>query len=149
MAVSIEELEEREADQLDFFSGSIATRFMAGATATLPTIRDGEDSFRANLSADCGTYYMGCPNATQDPANCPTADVAAPSCGLCPSTLCGDCPSEESVNSCPRPHDTTTCAPPDSASCAPPDTTSCSDSSDGSCQTPSTEVGCYSTYTGC
>jgi hypothetical protein len=147
VAVSIEELEEREADQREFFSGSIATRFMAGATATLPTIQDGDERFRANLSADCGTYYMGCPNATQDPANCPTADVAAPSCGLCPSTLCGDCPSEESVNSCQRPPDSSACAP-DSSSCAP-DSASCSDSSDGSCQTPSTMVGCYSTAEGC
>lgn len=148
MAVSIEELEEREADQRDFFSGSIATRFMAGATASLPTLRD-DEGFRANLSADCGTYYMGCPNATQDPAACPTADVAAPSCGLCPSTLCGDCPSEESVNSCRVPTESSDCAPAESTNCAPPDSASCNDSSDGSCYTPSTDVGCYSTYQGC
>lgn len=144
MAVMIEHLEELEARQNDFFQGSIADRFLAGATATLPMVGIVNDRVYA-ASPDCGTPFLGCPLTPSDDPNSPICVSADPggrdSCGLC--TTRQFCPESET---CPIPPDN---PPPEPSPQPEPDTTSCSDSSDGTCYTPSTDVGCYSTYQGC
>ena len=77
-----------------FLRGEIVSQFLPGAGKSMSGILTLEED-AANLSADCGTYYMGCPNATQDPNKCPTVvQGSAESCCLCTGLGYPRCPDD-------------------------------------------------------
>lgn len=68
-------------------SGTIVDKYLPGTESTLSLRYARDRPFHlAGLTSDCGTFPLGCPPITQDPAACPTVDVSLPSCGLCPDT---------------------------------------------------------------
>jgi hypothetical protein len=138
----------RNTDLAEFLAGPIADRYLPGAEDTLPSAI-GPRPVVAELSDDCGTYYMGCPNATEDPHRCPTADEAAPTCGTCPWTWEGSgCDTPTHGGDCPAQH-TDYCPAETTQGCPPAETTEgCYDTYSG-CTPAETTEGCYDTYSGC
>jgi hypothetical protein len=111
----------------DLFQGSIADAFLPNSESSLH-VSSRRLAPPLAASPDCGTYFLGCPNATQDPDACPTADTGLPSCGLCPDT------NTPPAGHCHEGY-TDDCAPT-SGNCPPP-------------PPPDTVRGCFSTHEGC
>ncbi|MET3135045.1 hypothetical protein AAKU55_005348 [Oxalobacteraceae bacterium GrIS 1.11] len=111
---------------VDLLSGNIVDTFLPGSEATLAIYARGNVPIQQiGVSPDCGTFFLGCPNATQDPVACPTVDLALPSCGLCEDTNvppAGHCHPQPTVDAaCPPPATDAGCPPPATSDCGSAD----------------------------